>query len=265
MKKLKLFLKHRPFFACLLAGIALMVAFSGVQTSRAALTVVSDNYNAQLETDTGIQVTLLENKTALSDSTGQDGAKILLNAIAEKVKEESGRFHLGQNYEETLNVRNTGTIEEYVRIVIYKYWTDKNGKKITTLEPELIQIGIKGEDGSIALGGGDWIVDPDTSTRERTVLYYKTSLDVGEESVPFMDTLRISGDLIDRITRTETVKSENGKTYTTITASYPYEGMSFVLEVEADCVQTHNAAAAIRSAWGAKLTVDETTGSLSLQ
>ena len=41
--------------------------------------------------------------------------------------------------------------------------------------------------------------------------------------------------------------------------------MSFVLEVEADCVQTHNAAAAIRSAWGAKLTVDETTGSLSLQ
>lgn len=164
-------------------------------------------------------------------------------------------------------MQNTGSIDEYVRVVVYKYWTDGSGNKLTGLDPDLIQIGFAAQDGQVSpLGAsGDWVVDPDASaTKERTVLYYRTPLAAGETSAPLMDTLRIRGDLADLVTTTETQRAQDGKTYTTITASYPYEGMTFALEVEVDCVQTHNAAAAIQSAWGAKVSVDE-AGSLSLQ
>ena len=78
MKRLTAFLKRRPVFCCLLAAAVLMTAFSGVQTSRAALTMASNNYNAQLVTDTTIHAALLENGTRISDSADPAAAQPLL-------------------------------------------------------------------------------------------------------------------------------------------------------------------------------------------
>ena len=62
---------------------------------------------------------------------------------------------------------------------------------------------------------------------------------------------------------TETVETgEDGRT--TITTTYDYNGVNFMLEVEVDAVQTHNAVSAIRSAWGVDVEVAE-DGSLSLR
>ena len=42
----------------------------------------------------------------------------------------------------------------------------------------------------------------------------------------------------------------------TICTIYDYDGLHFVIEVEADAVQTHNAQSAMTSAWGVSYPVD---------
>ena len=54
-----------------------------------------------------------------------------------------------------------------------------------------------------------------------------------------------------KVTTTETV---NGN-YKTITMTYDYDGVEFVLEIDVDAVQTHNAEDAVKSAWGVDVTV----------
>ena len=49
-----------------------------------------------------------------------------------------------------------------------------------------------------------------------------------------------------------------------ITYVYEYNGYTFTVEAEVDAVQTHNAEAAIKSAWGVSVVVSE-NGNLSLQ
>ena len=39
---------------------------------------------------------------------------------------------LGKKYEEKLTVKNSGAIDEYVRVSIVKSWTDKDGNKVTS-------------------------------------------------------------------------------------------------------------------------------------
>ena len=58
-------------------------------------------------------------------------------------------------------------------------------------------------------------------------------------------------------TRTETAEG------TVITTSFAYDGYRFNIKVEADAVQTHNAAEAVNSAWGVDVSIGA-DGSLSL-
>ena len=64
-----------------------------------------------------------------------------------------------------------------------------------------------------------------------------------------------------KVNQTET-RTEEG---TVITTEYAYDGYSFQVEVEADAVQTHNAADAIKSAWGVDVNVSEDGNSISLR
>ena len=50
---------------------------------------------------------------------------------------------------------------------------------------------------------------------------------------------------------TESVVTEDGKT--THTYTYDYDGYTFRVKVSAEAVQTHNAADAVKSAWGVEL------------
>ena len=57
--------------------------------------------------------------------------------------------------------------------------------------------------------------------------------------------------VVDKVTT-----EKKGKT-TIITTTYTYNGLRFVLEAEAEGVQTHNAVDAIKSAWGRDVNIAE--------
>ena len=238
------------------AGI--MLIYSAAGSARAALTYISEYYTAQVEVS-DIGVTLVENGADISrrDYTGGDDRwNEHTGVLVEHMLDETdGRLLLGRNYKEELTVRNSGKIHEYVRVRVFRSWTrhgaDGSEEKMTELSPKLIDVNFITD---------TWILDKSASTAERTVLYYPYILKSGETAPLFADTLRIDGQVASKVTE-ERSTDENG--HTTITTTYAYDGVTFNLEAEVDAVQTHNAAEAIRSAWGVELHVAP-DGTLSL-
>ena len=158
---------------------------------------------------------------------------------------------LGKKYEEKLTVKNSGAIDEYVRVSIVKSWTDKDRNKVTSLSPKLIDLG---------LTGNGWIKDENNSTEERIMLYYPRVLKSGEMAPIFADSIRIDDAVANKVT--EETRIEDG--HTVITTTFNYDGVNFNLEAEVDAVQTHNAKDAIKSAWGIDVNV-ASDGTISLQ
>ncbi|MGC4018052.1 MAG: hypothetical protein QM793_01630 [Muricomes sp.] len=237
----------------LLAAAVVLLAASALGSTRAALTYFSENYTAQMAVY-DIGVTLTENGKDISnrdyqnrDDLWDENQGVLLENMLD---ETDGKLMIGRNYEEKLAVRNSGTIDEYVRVRIYKYWTDESGNKILTLSPDLIQLN---------LTGNGWIEDQ--VTEERTVLYYPGILASGETAPDFADKIKIDNKIASMVKQTRTT---DGNGLTTITTTYKYDGVQFNLEAEVDAVQTHNAADAIKSAWGVDVNVSP-DGQLSLQ
>jgi hypothetical protein len=238
-----------------------LLIFSSVGGARAALTYYSETYSSRVEMF-DIGVTLLENGNAVSwrnydskkaDGTWNDATGVLLSELIPEGEE----MQLGKAYPEELSVRNSGTINQYVRVNIYKYWLsaeDENGdrSKLQSLSPDLIKL-------NLVNLGSDWIVDESASTAERTVLYYNKVLGSGETTPLFADMLSIDDSLPVRVTQT----TETSGGYTTITTVYDYDGVQFCIEAEVDAVQEHNAEDAIWSAWGRRVNVSD--GVLSLK
>ncbi|MCI8513298.1 MAG: hypothetical protein HFI93_01505 [Lachnospiraceae bacterium] len=238
---------------------AFLLLGSTIGGTRAALTYFSENYTSRLETP-NIGVTLVENGSPVSwrnygsssDGSWEEEKGTLLQGLVP----EGEAFLLGRKYPEELAVTNSGDIDEYVRVSIYRYWLDGNGQKTQKLDPEWIDLN--------RVNGQDWLVDPDASTKERLVLYYKDILGVGETTTPLSDILTVDSSVALQTERSVTEKvGEDGIVYKTITTTYPYNGFRFVLKAEVDAVQTHNAADAIWSAWGCRVNVDG-NGSLAL-
>lgn len=189
-----------------------------------------------------IGVTLKENGQNISwrdygsesDGTWKEHTGTLLECML-TIDGIDGQLEFNKTYTEELNILNSGTINEYVRVSIYKYWVDDLGNKQSGLDPEYIDLHLTNLDSS-------WLLDEQSVTRERTVLYYNRLLDSGTETPLFADTLRIDGSI----------------------ANHPeYDGMKFVIEVRVDAVQENNAEDAVRSAWGANVSVSN--GVLSLR
>ena len=65
------------------------------------------------------------------------------------------------------------------------------------------------------------------------------------------DTLTVNGKLPYKVSQTTT---DN-----VTTTTYDYDGVTFMLDVQVDAVQTHSAEAAIKSAWGRSVTVSGTS------
>lgn len=242
----------------ILALIAVvLLGFSAVGSTRAALTYYSENYTAQMQTY-DIGVTLVEksaqgtkNISSRDYSESDDAWKQTQGALLEDMLEETnGTLVLGRNYTEELSVKNSGNIDEYVRVRIYKNWTKEDGTKETTLAPSLIILN---------LTQNGWLVDESASTEERTVLYWPNILKEGETTAPLSDTLKIDESIASKVTKTTT--TEGG--LTTITTTFNYDGVQFNVEAEVDAVQTHNAEDAIKSAWGVDVKIAE-DGTLSL-
>ena len=233
--KLKSFLKSP---ALLLAAAVLLLAGGTVGSARAALSLRSDNLQINIET-AALSVALVEGE-GKDAVIIEDGGKLLTNLLG-----ENESFKIGKTYEETISAANDGSYEEYVRVIVTKSWMNADGTKDTSLDPSLIELGVK--DG--------WVVDEQASTKEQTVYYYTRPVAPGEV-VALTDSLTVSNEVTSVVTKTGTTGN--------ITTTYDYTGKSFSVEAEVDAVQTHSAKDAIYGAWGVNVNIDS-DGNLSLE
>lgn len=246
--------KKRLAPVLLLGGSISLFLLSAVGSARAALTYYSENYAMEM-TVSSIGVTLEENEKTVSyrnyleNDWSDSGSGQLLQHLT---KEGAGKLEPGRQYPERLQVTNSGAIDSYVRVILYKSWQDEAGNKITTLSPDLIELEFTQDSG--------WVIDEKASTEERTVLYYTRPLLSGESTPALCESLCVAPEIF-RWIQQETRTTEEGEI---IHFSRQYEGCWMNLEAEVDAVQTHNAEEAIRSAWGVDVEIEE-DGTLGLR
>ena len=197
----------------LFAAALAMIVTGAIGGVKAAPLITNDrDYEAEIVlSNIGIQIT--ENGEIVPDDV----------EIMEAIRPI---FQIGRTYDEPLAVINTGDIPEYVRVSIYRYWLDAEGKAVD-LDPSLIRLHF--------VEGNGWHIDPDETTVERTVMYYESTLAPGELSTVFVDQMTIDGWV------TRVIAGDN---------VYAYNGLEFHVEVIADGVQDHNGTDAMISAWG---------------
>lgn len=122
--------------ALLLAAAVLLLAAGGIGSASAALTYYSENYTAEMAMY-DIGVTLTETSAAgTKDISSRDytGSGDVWNEsqgvlLENMLDETDGKLRLGRKYQEELAVKNSGNIDEYVRVRIYRCWTKEDGTK----------------------------------------------------------------------------------------------------------------------------------------
>ena len=245
-----------------------LLAVGTIGAAQAALTEFSKDWVATLNLS-HIGVTLLENgqpvgwrnygnavESGWDELPDGDLIKTMIATQKEGDPAGTGELKIGTPYDFRLSVKNTGPIDEYVRVTIYRYWVDaenetiaKNGwfhgnnssKYINTIySPDLIDITLGDQT--------NWIADPaNTATSERLVYYYRSVLPAGSGiTTNLTSSLKISPEIRKYVK--EDVTEEFGKTVKTYT--YFFDNKGFVIKAEADAIQTHHWREAMNSAWG---------------
>ena len=224
--------KRRSLVTLLLFVVAaLLLLFTTIGGASAALSYFSETYATTIHTEF-VKVTLTSGDVIGYFFSGGD-------------------WQVGKTYTPVsgsakgFSVSNDGPIDEYVRITIHRYWFDDHGK-LTDLDPSLIQVGIK--DG--------WLRAPQGNDSPETIVLYLASPLASGESAEFLDSITIGQGAATTVRQTTNADG-------TISNVYAYDGISFGIDVLADVVQGHNAADAIKSAWGVDVSVDD-GGTLSL-
>lgn len=244
MNKIRDFLGKPAVTAVLFLLAAVLLGTGTLGGTRAALNEYSEIYESQVSM-THIGVGILENGKAVSGENAM---------LKDFLNETNGELVVGRKYDEKLAVVNATDedgIDQFVRVTVRKYWVDENGNKEPALDSDWIKLGF--------VTGNGWTIDSKATTEERTVLYYGSVLHPGEATSLFMDSITIDNEIITKVTQTTT--QENG--LTTITTTFDYDGVQFVLVASADAIQTHNAVDAAKSAWGVNVTATEDSISLS--
>lgn len=132
-----------------------------------------------------------------------------------------------------------------MRVSVNRYWVDEDGNKATDLLPKLIELGWSDSGWVTATGT---VLSKADMNKEQTVFYSKNPLAVGD-SLTFATTLRINPDILGAAKVDKVDKGQHGDVYY-VTTYYDYDNHKFAIDVEVASVQTHNAADAIKSAWG---------------
>ena len=213
----------------LFAAALILLSSGGVMGVKAVPAVQSQNYDATMVLDQ-LRVALVENgqQTAKND-------KVLLTALRDS------KLSPGKKYKEEIGAQNTGTADEYVRIVVRKYWT-KNGEKNKELTPDLIHLTYGNGD----YNTGAWTLNKAESTDEMAVYYCQSKVAAGKPSPLLFDSVSVDASVLGEVK--ETTSKEGNKTI--YNYEYKYDGFTVNVEAEAQAVQTHNAAQAIKSVWG---------------
>lgn len=259
MKKKKKSFPKKP--ALILTAAALLLVGSTVGSTRAALTYYSENYSAQMNMQS-IGVSLLENDKVVSSRDYVSNNEWKGTSEGELLTDLLGKddtFTPGKKYNEAISVKNSGTIDTFVRVIITKSWQDKEGKKNTELSPDLIELNFLTDNGWEIAKDQSYQSEQSDQYKERTVLYYTKALKAGKPTPALSDTLRINPSIASDVKQNV---SEDGKT---ITYTYKYNGYTFHIDAEVDAVQTHNAKDAIKSAWGVDVNVSDDETTMSLQ
>lgn len=281
MKNIKKWLTSPKATMLLFLLSAALLLFSAIGAVRAALRYRSASYGAriqqccigvslveQCQNDDATQVVASrdhahrDDRQNLGDEWNGNEMGVLLGSVEDN-KEENSRFlgndsavYAGKEYPESISVRNSGEIDEYVRLTIYRYWLNPKGEKVfgsgAGPSPKLIKLNWVHSD--------LWLHDEKASTEEREVFYYKNLLKKGTDTEPVCDKLTIDSDVERWVTQT---KTDNGKGGTKIVTSYDYDGWKFCLEAQVDAVQNHNIEDAAKSAWGVDLKLSN--GQISLK
>ena len=173
MKRFNRFVKS-PKTTVVAFGMAVaLLLFSSIGGTRAALTYFSETYASRVQMS-NIGVTLMEkgedgevkevSKRDYSSSSNGDWTEST-GTLLEGMLGKGEELKLGKKYKEELSVRNTGNIDQYVRVNIYKYWVEGNKKdeeeadKIVNLDPGLIELNLVNTSDQ----GGDWLIDGEAS------------------------------------------------------------------------------------------------------
>ena len=159
-------------------------------------------------------------------------------------------FIPGKIYQEKLAAKNTGEIDQYIRVQIYKFWTNKDGEKLRN-NPDLINMNITNDT--------RWIIDESASTAERTVLLYNEILKKDEVTPNFLESFYVDSSIRNKVHYTTRKEGEN----TIIMTERAFNGINLNIEVKVDAISVHNAQDQIWSAWGIKVETDS-NGDISL-
>lgn len=255
-----------------LMALALLVTGS-IGTTQAALQIRSQDHVSTYALR-HIGVTLRENGNAIayrnygskaaSGFTEVQNGNIVLNNLKSETGEDE-EVRIGKQYSCAITAQNTGTIDQYVRVTIRKYWvkdvSNPGGKgwfkfnsgtqtKITDdiFNPDYIILSANKGDVTNTYNTADWYCG-DTPSKECQVFYYKGILKPNETTTPLFNYLAISNEISKY--KLENVSTDGNTTIYT----YAFDGYGFVIEAEVDAVQTHHARAAMTSAWGTNIAV----------
>ncbi len=230
-----------------LAGILLAVllfSFSTVRNIQALPAVISGEYTTEFSMN-HIGITLWENNTVVNykNYSSEDQAWHVLSTTGIPLFADSAKTPMGagDSRSTAIHISNSGSIDEYVRVVLRKQWVDENGNRDFDLDAAMIEMTFQGE---------GWLVDTTYSTDEMIILYYPEVLAAGSGET---SELKVSVGLSGAIKKAYDYKvSEDGKT---VTYEYLYDGKSVQIEIEADAVQAHNGSDAVKAAWGREVSV----------
>lgn len=238
-----------------LAVIAIVATFLATAPAQASLddtdAIKSEEYTADIQL-AQLSVALTEQNAGTPDpvvraetdaETGVLTATDLLNGLT-----GGDPLAFGKSYTENLAALNDGTHDEYVRVVINKYWLGNDGYgdfvKNTELSPSLIKLGFN---------ENEWIVVDGDKTgseeeKEQVILYSKNPIPAKENnSRIFMETLTVDPSILKNARAYQVGEAKNNGTVKT---EYKYETYKIGLDVEVSAVQVNSAEDAIKSAWG---------------
>ena len=250
----------------LLAATAVLFSGGGYVGTRAALNYFSNELTAGFELD-HMQVHLLENGKDVclgknADPKERDKYRGNLveylgytndshdSKVAAYTQGTPGKVEPGRKYREELQAQNSSDYDEYVRIIIRKYWVDKGGNKSPVMDPALIKLTYNGS----PYNSDAWALNKEEQTEESNTYYLKNVLGKNATSDPLFNELTIDRKVYElgnkETTTTTTQHEDDGTLVTVITYRYDYDDFTFYIEADVQAIQTHNASDALKSLWG---------------
>jgi hypothetical protein len=223
----------------LFAAAMVLLGSGGVMGTRAVPAIQSATFGNEIVLD-ALNVQLLNDGQEVGAKNVTEDK--LFTKLAETITP-------GEQYESKVSVKNTGAANEYVRVVVRKYWTDNNGKN-KEVDPSLIELT------PATSSGYSWKAVK--KTEEETIYYLNNQIASGAV-VDLFKGIRINEQVVSKGRIVYDDPQTEGDT-TTINYRYEYDGLKFNVEAEVQAVQTHNAAQAIKSVWG----IDPSEGGINL-